>query len=95
MSDDKIISVDKLKKAIENETIKYPVKQWIERIIDSLAQSVESENAALKAQHETDDRIFINHIQDHLSVGQIVVCKICGKSADKIIAYAREKEKGL
>ena len=29
--------------------------------------------------------IFINHIKDHLKDGEVVICKICGKSSDEII----------
>lgn len=31
------------------------------------------------------DTIFIRHIQDHLKDGQVVICKICGKTAEQII----------
>ena len=34
------------------------------------------------------DRLFIDHIQSHLDPGQVVVCKICGRSAAAIIAEA-------
>ena len=30
------------------------------------------------------DTIFIKHIQSHLSEGQEVICKICGKTAKEI-----------
>lgn len=38
----------------------------------------------------TEDTIFINHIQSHLKLGEKVVCKICGKTADEIITSSRE-----
>ncbi|MBE3040290.1 MAG: hypothetical protein IMZ62_15950 [Chloroflexi bacterium] len=34
------------------------------------------------------DSTFIAHIQSHLGIGQVVVCKICGKSAYQIIGEA-------
>ena len=27
---------------------------------------------------------FVKHIEEHLQIGQVVVCKICGKSIDEI-----------
>ena len=38
------------------------------------------------------DDNFINHIQSHLQDGEKVVCKICNKTADEIIAESTEKE---
>lgn len=32
--------------------------------------------------------IFINHIKDHLKDGEVVICKVCNKSADEIISDA-------
>ncbi len=29
-------------------------------------------------------RHFVRHIEDHLQPGQVVVCKICGRSIDEI-----------
>lgn len=37
------------------------------------------------------DTVFIQHIQEHLSPGCEVVCKICGKTAREIIRAAKEK----
>jgi hypothetical protein len=34
------------------------------------------------------DQIFIDHIEGHLRLGQRVVCKICGESANEIIKKA-------
>jgi len=31
-----------------------------------------------------DEALFIRHIEDHLSEGQVVVCKICGMSVAEI-----------
>lgn len=31
------------------------------------------------------DTVFIDHIHRHLGPGQVVVCKICGKTAVKIL----------
>ena len=39
----------------------------------------------------TNDRAFIEHIQQHLEPGQEVICKICGKTAKEIIAREEEK----
>ena len=36
--------------------------------------------------------IFINHIKDHLKEGEVVICKICNKSADEIINDALEEQ---
>lgn len=41
--------------------------------------------------HDNDDRIFIGHISNHLKPGERVICKICGKTADRII----EEERGV
>ena len=43
---------------------------------------------------ERDEKnsIFINHIQEHLKEGEVVICKICGKSADEIINDIVSKE---
>lgn len=30
--------------------------------------------------------IFVEHIEDHLKEGDVVLCKICGKSIDEIFA---------
>lgn len=40
---------------------------------------------------KSKDDIFIKHIQSHLQKGQEVVCKICGKSADAILAKWRKE----
>lgn len=41
---------------------------------------------------EHPDRIFINHIEAHLEKGQKVICKICGKTAEEIIADVVEEK---
>jgi len=35
---------------------------------------------------ELKDSVFIKHIQNHLTEGQEVICKICNKSAEEIVA---------
>lgn len=35
-------------------------------------------------QRKIRDTHFINHIQAHLKDGEVVICKICGKTADEI-----------
>jgi len=34
------------------------------------------------------DETFIQHIESHLKKGEEVVCKICGKTANSIVAKA-------
>jgi len=38
-----------------------------------------------------EDDIFINHIRSHLSEGQEVVCKICGKTVKEIIDESKKE----
>lgn len=40
---------------------------------------------------KSDDRIFIEHIREHLLPGQDVICKICGKTAHEIIRAGKGK----
>jgi len=37
------------------------------------------------------DDIFIQHIQSHLTPGQEVICKICGKTAKEITALSQPR----
>lgn len=37
---------------------------------------------------ESKGNVFVRHIKNHLEKGQVVICKICGKTVDEI--YAEE-----
>lgn len=45
-------------------------------------------------QLKEDDRFFIKHIEGHLKEGEVVVCKICGKSANNIIQDTIQEKAG-
>lgn len=59
-------------------------------LANSLRVKVERHEKALEGEPgqdstATNDRAFIEHIQQHLKPGQEVICKICGKTAEEII----------
>lgn len=57
-------------------------------IIEKIELEKEGDWIELKAEEfrpECDNNVFIKHIQTHLSEGQEVICKICGKTAKEII----------
>ena len=47
------------------------------------------EYQAVLAEQSTKDASFISHIQSHLGKDQVVICKICGKTAEEIVKNDR------
>ena len=56
------------------------------------AISLEAANRIEELENELlliiDNSVFIDHIKSHLDSGVPVVCKICGKTVDQIVAEA-------
>lgn len=61
-------------------------------IVDARTSSIEGYPESVKAALEkpappaepSSDTVFIDHIQSHLGIGEVVVCKICGRAAKEI-----------
>jgi hypothetical protein len=62
-----------------------------ENCVEMSAEAVQKEIQRIDAMEKAQR--FIEHIQGHLSEGQVVVCKICGKSVDEI-SHQVLKDKG-
>ena len=45
-----------------------------------MIRNLQSENAELKKY-----KAFYDHIQNHLSDGHVVICKICGKNIEQVL----------
>jgi predicted YcjX-like family ATPase len=106
----KMIEVDKLKQEIlgwcHDEDRSHIPEEVMDEIIDSLTEELESENAALKAQHETDEKA-LRRLADVFSTYLDEDCSECPardrEECDNVtchddcvkalIVYAREKAK--
>jgi hypothetical protein len=60
------------------------------RIEELMKDDNQKENDILRKRIEglemaDKDTVFIKHIQNHLKAGELVICKICGKTANEII----------
>ncbi len=62
--------------------IKYHAKGRLE-FIELIQQFIK--DGVIEIKDDLSDSIFINHIQQHLKPNEVVVCKICGKTAKEII----------
>ena len=57
-----------------------------------VVEMLENLSVAVNEQALSKDTVFIDHIKSHLTEGQEVVCKICGKTADEI---TKAKSRGI
>ena len=72
------------KKQQEIEDLKLSMKSFVEHH-EAECKDYEAK-LSKKPKPLSRDNIFIEHIQSHLKEGQEVICKICGKSANAIVA---------
>ena len=80
------MSADEIENIIKNFRIKidHGVKYESPNISESEIRELAEKLSGKLGKQVSDDSIFIDHIQNHLTPDKEVVCKICGKTAREI-----------